>query len=187
MTRAAKQVPLGGTAFIKPAIFALLAVNAGLYATAGRFSEGLDAIAWFALLVLFEIETHRPRWTHIPRNTLIPGLLRMIAAAGVAVAACSFIREQEWLDALNAWLWIGVVVALELQVRAPLQVARHRSIFTATSLTLYGALAMVALVWLVRGEWLDGYDALLWIAAFALIEMDLLQITGTRGNKSASI
>jgi len=36
-------------AVVKPAIFALLALNAGIYATTGRFSEGLDAFAWFAL------------------------------------------------------------------------------------------------------------------------------------------
>ncbi len=160
----------------------LLAVNAGIHATTGRFSESLDAFAWFALLALFEIETRWPRWTRIPRNAVTLDLLRLIAAAGVAIAAFSFIREQEWLDAGNAWLWIGVVIVLELQVRAPLLVARHRSTFTAASLALYGALAVVALAWLLRGEWLDGYDALLWIGAFALIEMDLLRVAGNRGN-----
>jgi len=166
-------------AAIKPAIFALLAINAGIYASTGRFSEGLDAFAWFALLALFEIETRSPRWTHIPRNAVALDLLRLLAATGVAVAAFSFIRENEWLDAANAWLWIGVVAVLELQVRAPLFVARHRNAFNSASLTLYGALAAVALIWLLRGEWLDGYDALLWIAAFALIEMDLLRIDTT--------
>jgi len=167
------------TTLIKPAIFVLLAINAGIFATSGRFSEGLDAFAWFALLALFEIETRSPRWTRIPRNAIALDLLRLLAAVGVAIAAFSFIRENEWLDAANAWLWIGVVAVLELQVRAPLFMARHRSALTSTSLTLYGALAAVALIWLIRGEWLDGYDALLWIAAFALIEMDLLQIAST--------
>jgi hypothetical protein len=59
-------------------------------------------------------------------------------------------------------------------------VARHRTTFTATSLTLYGTLAAVALAWLVRREWLDSYDALLWITAFALIEMDLLRLADRR-------
>lgn len=171
-------------AIIKPAIFALLAINAGIYAATGRFSEGLDAFAWFALLALFEIETRFPRWTRIPRNVIALDLLRLIAAAGVAIAAFSFIRENEWLDATNAWLWIGVVVVLELQLRAPLFAARHRTACTAASLTLYAVLAAVALAWLVRGEWLDGYDALLWITAFALIEMDLLRIATTRGDNS---
>jgi hypothetical protein len=171
------------TAIIKPAIFALLAINAGLYATSERFSEGLDACAWFALLALFEMETRCPQWTRIPRHVLALDLLRLIAAAGIAIAAFSFIREQEWLDAGNAWLWIGVVAVLELQLRAPLLVARYRGAFTSASLTLYGALAAVALIWLIRGEWLDGYDALLWIAAFALIEMDLLRLANQRAKR----
>lgn len=166
-------------AVIKPLIFTLLAINAGIYTLAGRFSEGLDAFAWFALLALFEIETRWPRWTRIPRNAVALDLLRLLAAAGVVLAALSFIREQEWLDATNSWLWIGVVAVLELQVRAPLFVARHRIAFTVASLILYGALAVVALAWLARGEWLDGYDALLWIAAFALIELDLLRVDST--------
>lgn len=166
---------------IKPAIFALLAINAGIYAASGRFSETLDAFAWFTLLVLFEIEARCPRWTRIARNALVLDLLRLIAATGIAIAAFSFIREREWLDAVNAWLWIVVVIVLELQVRAPSLMARHRTAFTAISLTLYATLAVVALVWLLRREWLDGYDALLWIAAFALIEMDLLRLANQRG------
>lgn len=169
-------------ALIKPVIFALLAVNAGIYATAGRFSEGLDAFAWFALLLLFEIEIRYPHWTRIPRNAFMLGLLRLIAVAGVAIAAFSFIREHEWLDAGNAWLWIAVVAVLELPLRAPLLVARHRRAFTITSLALYGALAVMALTWLARGAWLNGYDALLWIAAFALIEMDLLRLPHRHNN-----
>jgi hypothetical protein len=166
--------------FIKPAIFALLAINAGIYATTGRFSEALDAFAWFALLALFEIETRCPRWTRVARNAAALDLLRLLAATGVVIAAFSFIRENEWLDAANSWLWIAVVAVLELQVRVSLLVARHRTAFTAVSLTLYGTLAVVALIWLLRGEWLDGYDALLWIAAFALIEMDLLRLATHR-------
>ncbi len=181
MTRAAQQFPLGGATVIKPVIFTLLAINAGIYAASGRFSEGLDACAWFALLALFEIEARCPRRTRMPRNAIALDLLRLIAAAGVAIAAFSFIREREWLDAANAWLWIGVVAILELQLRAPLFVARHRNAFNAASLTLYASLAAVALAWLLHREWLDGYDALLWIAAFALIEMDLLRLAGQRG------
>jgi hypothetical protein len=171
-------------ALIKPVVFALLAINAGVYANTGRFYEGLDAFAWFALLVLFEAETRCPQWTRIPRNALVLDLLRLIAAAGVAVAAFSFIHEREWLDAGNAWLWIAVVAVLELQLRAPRFVTRYRSAFAAASMSLYVALATVALAWLLRGEWLDGYDALLWISAFALIEMDLLRLADQPGANS---
>lgn len=167
--------PAARAAFVKPAIFALLALNAGIYAAAGRFSEGLDALAWFALLALFEIEARWPQWARRPRNAALLDLLRLAATAGVGIAMLAFVHEREWLDALNAALWLGVVIVLELEIRAPALVARHRRANRNISVALYGALATVALLWLVRGEWLDAYDAALWIAAFALIEMDLLQ------------
>lgn len=165
-------------AFLKPAIFALLAVNAGIYATAGRASEGLDALAWFALLALFGIEARWPQWTRIPRHAVALDLLRLAAAAGVTWAAAAYLREGEWLDAANAWLWIGVVAVLELEVRVPVLLARWRRSAAAVSFALYGALAGIALTWFAQGEWFDGYDAVLWIAAFALIEMDLFRLAG---------
>ena len=168
-----------GRALIKPAIFILLAVNALLYAKAGRLSEGLDALGWFALLVLFEIETRWPHRTRILPWTAVLGLLRLMAAAGVTAAALAYLREREWIDAANAWLWIGVVVVLEFEVRAPVLAARMRRWITAASIVLYGALTLVALTWLVQGEWFDGYDAVLWITAFALIEMDLFRLGST--------
>lgn len=173
-----ETIPVQGmmrsTHIIKPVIFALLGVNAVIYASAGRLSEGLDALGWFALLALFEIETRYPRWTQLPRHAPVLGLLRLIATASIAVAAFAYVREKEWLDATNAWLWISIVAVLELEVRAPAFVANHRPHIMLASVALYCALAVVALAWFVQGEWFDGYDAVLWIAAFALIEMDLL-------------
>lgn len=169
------------TAHIKPAIFVLLAVNAAVYATAGRLSEGMDALAWFALLALFEVEARWPQHTRLRPWPAVLDLLRLIAAAGVTVAALAYVREREWIDAVNAWLWIGVVIVLEFEVRAPRLAARMRNWINAVSITLYGALAVVALVWFAQGEWFDGYDAVLWIAAFALIEMDLLRLDHAAG------
>ncbi len=179
--------PPAHTALIKPAIFALLAINAGIYTVAGRFSQGLDALAWFALLALFEIETRYPLWTRITRNAAVLDLLRLMATASVVIAALSFIHEGEWLDATNSWLWIGVLAVLELEVRAPSWINRYRKTATTVSLALYGALAVVALAWLAQGAWFDGYDALLWIAAFGLIEMDLLRLAAQTGPASGKI
>ena len=169
---------------VRTLLFLLLAVNAVLYATTGRLSEALDAFAWYLLLALFELETRCPHWSRRPRVATALDLLRLLAAAVVAVAAAVFLGEGEWLDATNALLWIGVVIVLELEVRLPAAAARHRRLVSGASFALYAALVAVALIWLVRGEWLDGYDAMLWIAAFALIEMDLLRIASTRKDNS---
>jgi hypothetical protein len=157
------------------AIFTLLAVNAAIYVSTGRASEAVDALAWFVLLALFFAETRCPQWTHVPRNAVALDLLRLISATAVLWAAISFVREREWLDALNAWLWIGVVTVLELEVRAPAWIKQQRRLVIALSAALYAALAGIAVAWLLQGEWFDGYDAALWIAAFALLELDLLQ------------
>jgi hypothetical protein len=161
------------------AMFTLLAVNAAIYAAAGRASETVDALAC-------------PCCSHCScRNPLpavdaraaqrrrIADLLRLIAAAAILWAAIFFVREREWLDAVNAWLWIGVVAVLELEVRAPAWIRRQRRLVIAFSAVLYAALAGVAVVWLLQGEWFDGYDAALWIAAFALLELDLLRRSST--------
>jgi hypothetical protein len=160
---------------VKPLLFALLGINAITYAAIGRSTEILDAAAWFALLVLFELETRWPDWTKRPGNAIVLQVLRLSAAAAILWTAITFLQEREWLDAINAWLWIGVVAVLEFEIRAPARFARHRKMAGRLSITLYGALALVAVAWFINGEWFDGYDAVLWIAAFALLEMELLQ------------
>ena len=160
---------------IKPALFALLAVNALAYTVSGRPSESVDAIAWFALLALFEIETRYPTHTQARGVAMALDTLRLVAAASIVYAAIAYVREGEWLDALNAWLWIGVVIVLELEVRAGARIQTIRAWITALSFGLYGGLTTVACIWLWQGYWFEGYDATLWIAAFALIEMDLMK------------
>lgn len=161
--------------FVTIAIFTLLAVNAAIYAATGRVSETIDALAWFILLALFLAEGRCPQWTRVPRNAVVLKLLHLMTAAAILWAAIAFLREREWLDALNAWLWIGVVAVLELEVRAPARIKQQRRLIITLSALLYAALGGIALVWLLQGEWFDGYDAVLWIIAFALLEQDLLR------------
>jgi hypothetical protein len=103
--------------------------------------------------------------------------LRLAAAAAVGAAAIGYAYQNEWLDAVNTALWIAVVVLLESEVRSPGAIARHRAWFTATAATLYAGLGALVLVWAWRGEWFDAYDAALWLAAFAMIEMDVLRVS----------
>ena len=105
--------------------------------------------------------------------------LRLAAAAAVGAAAIGYVYQGEWLDAVNTALWIAVVVLLETEVRNPGIVTRHRTWFTATAVTLYSGLGILVLAWAWRTQWLDAYDAALWLMAFAMIEMDVLQ--GSRG------
>lgn len=189
----------------KAAVFVLLVCNTAYYLFGGTWTKALDALAWLTLLALFELETGfdgraRPRDTLAERpvagtgakarcpqtagfasnesarraKTVIRGL-RLAAAAAVGAAAIGYAWQNESLDAVNAGLWIAVVVLLESEVRSPGAITRYRAWFTATAAVLYSGLGILVLVWAWRGEWFDAYDALLWLTVFAIIEMDVLR------------
>jgi hypothetical protein len=174
MTAAGTRAP--SYAGFRVAIFALLACNTAYYLYAGTLSKGLDATAWLALLALFALETGSAGRMRAPRAATAIRALRLIAAAAVCTAGIGYVIENDTLDAINSGLWIAVVVLLEFEVRRPRDVALHRAWFTAAAVLLYTGLAVLVLAWAWRAEWMDAYDALLWLVAFAAIEMDVLRI-----------
>ncbi len=159
---------------LKGALLALLAGNSAVYLISGTLSEALDSLAWLVLLVSFALETGRRellrgRWSRIALRGA-----RLLAAAALAAAAIGYFRGKEWLDVINVGLWMGVVALLEFEVRRPDAVMRHRGRFIAAATVLYSGLLGLVLAWLLRGEWFAAYDAALWVAAFATLEMGLL-------------
>lgn len=162
---------------LKAAVFVLLACNTIFYLFAGTLNEALDATAWLTLLALFELETgFAGRFRASGAAIAIRGA-RLAAIAAVGAAALGYVYQYEWLNAVNTGLWIAVVVLLEFEVRFPHAVARRRGWFALTATSLYSGLGILVLVWAWRREWFDAYDALLWLTAFAMIEMDVLQIS----------
>lgn len=160
-------------AAFKLALIALLAANAIVYASSGTLSEAFDSIAWFTLFLLFELELRFTAWMTRRHVSTSVHLVRAGAALFIAAAAAGYVLERAWLDALSAGLWIGVVALLELEVRRPDIVAAKRNGFVCVAALLYGGLCAVVLVWAWRGEWFDAYDGLLWLIAFATIELGL--------------
>ncbi|HWI15879.1 MAG TPA: hypothetical protein VNT02_16555 [Burkholderiales bacterium] len=165
---------------LQRALVVLLAVNCVIYVLEGAAREAADSMAWFTLLALFYLETSaQPRTRHA---LVAAGIryLRLGAAAVVAAAALAYLHAGAWLDAANSALWIAVVALLEAQVRYPDYSLRHRACFTVIAATLYGALALLPVAWLAQREWLAAYDAALWLAAFAIVEMELWSDTASR-------
>ncbi|MCE2999918.1 MAG: hypothetical protein ACK59Y_12145 [Betaproteobacteria bacterium] len=150
-------------------ILALLGIDVTVYLSRGHGSQALDAAAWFILITAFSLAAFAPAFAQRWRHAL--ALVRGAAGLAVLWAALHFVAESEWLDTVNAWLWIGVVVALEIELR----VDRSRKLLRVCTLLLYAALLLVALLWLAAGDWFDAYDALLWICAFAVVERGLGQ------------
>jgi hypothetical protein len=159
---------------VQAALLALLACNTLYYIVAGRFSEALESVAWYALLILFLLETARTRHGASLLAVNVNHGLRLTATLAIAVSAVFYVAEKEWLDATNLLLWIAVVVLLEIEIRRPAAVAAHRKEFTLTAALLYTALGALAVVWLTRGEWMDAWDAVIWLTAFGVLELDLL-------------
>lgn len=160
----------------KIAVFALLACNTAYYLYAAMLSKALDAAAWLILLALFALETGFAARLSASRVAYAIRAVRLLAAAAVCAAAFGYVIERNSLDAINSGLWIAVVVLLEFELRRPRDAARHRAWCTWAAVLLYTGLALLVLAWGWRQEWLDAYDALLWLIAFAAIEMDVIAL-----------
>lgn len=160
----------------KLAIFTLLAFNAGAYAYSGTLTEALDSTAWLLLLALFELETAHRQLLSARNTTAGIRVIRLVSALVIPVAAIRYVQEREWLDAVNAWLWIAVVVLLEIEVRYPGIAEGRRRGFVIAAASLYAGLAGAIVAWAWRGEWFNTYDALLWLVAFAMIELNVLKL-----------
>ena len=158
----------------KWAVFGLLVLNAGIYLDSGTLTEGIDSIAWLALLLLFQLETGSRQMFHTGAAVAAVHGVRLAGLAAVAATAAGFLYNNEWLDAANSGLWIAVVVLLEVEVRRPVMVAAHRALFAATAAMLYAGLGALVVVWAWRGDWFGAYDAALWLVAFVTIEMNVL-------------
>ncbi len=159
---------------VRYALFAALAANLAVFAWRGERTEALESGAWLALLLMFDLECRRPEWLHAARRRALDAL-RLIAIVAVIAAEAAYVLAEDWLDATNAALWIAVVLLLETEVRRPAWAARHRAVFKTAAGTLYVALAALVGAWLWRGEVFDAWDAALWLAAFVLLERNVVQ------------
>ncbi len=160
-------------------ICGVLACNTIYYIVAGRFSEALESVAWYALLILFLLETTNQRLSHVKWARAAMRGARLAATLAISVTAVLYVREQEWLDAANLCLWIGVVILLEIGVWRPAMVAENRRVFITTAVTLYAALGGLIVNWLTIGKWMNAWDATWWLIAFGLLEVAALRAKST--------
>ena len=158
-------------------LYGLLAFNTAWFLLTAPWTKGLDSLAWFSLLMLFALETANQSWLKKMHARGLVHLLRFCAAIAISVSASGYVQQQAWLDAVNMGLWILVVILLECELRFAQWVAGHRQLFTRSAFVLYGAIAALIPLWALRGEWFDAYDAVLWLIAFVLIEMDALKLS----------
>ena len=88
------------------------------------------------------------------------------------------VRWLGWTDVINSAAWLLVVIVLEVEVRLQLRGNLSDSIMRFTlfiKYALYGALFACAGYWGVAGDFLDFWDAALWLFAFIFIELNVFE------------
>lgn len=180
-----------GFVVFKWLVYAILAVDVVLYARFGRATELLDTAAWFVLLLLFEWETGgwrlESRW-----RALLHGA-RGLACVAIAAAVAGYAFEGEWLDFANESVWLGVIALLELEVRLPPSAVRLHRLRRGLAGVLYLALVGFLLTWSAMAlheadasaALLDAWDALWWLVAFLVIELNVFGFAAQPRNRAS--
>ncbi len=82
------------------------------------------------------------------------------------------------VDVVNAGVWLLVVLLLEIDVRLQEKnrfegLALYLS--TVAKVVLYSILALAVVAWMVTGDFVDWWDAFLWLVAFVFIELNVVE------------
>jgi hypothetical protein len=87
-------------------------------------------------------------------------------------------RWLGWTDVVNSASWLLVVIVLEAEVRLQLRGNLSLQVMNSTKMVkfaVYGALFLCAGYWGVAGDFLDFWDAFLWLFAFIFIELNVFE------------
>lgn len=99
-------------------------------------------------------------------------------AAVVDAEGLRDIRYLAWVDVINAAVWLLVVLVLEIDVRLQ-EHNRYEGIALISSnmikVLLYSLLFLAAIYWGFKGDFVDFWDAFLWLVAFVFIELNVFE------------
>ena len=102
-----------------------------------------------------------------------PGLFAVVDQAGL-----TDIIRLAWVDVINSAVWLLVVLVLEIDVRLQ---ERHKLegavlyLSNASKYILYSILFLAAVYWGVKSDFVDFWDAFLWLVAFVFIELNVVE------------
>lgn len=98
--------------------------------------------------------------------------------AVVDSAGLTDIRRLAWVDVINSAVWLLVVLILEIDVRLQEHGRLQGLALTASNaakFVLYSILLLAAVYWGVKGDFVDFWDAFLWLVAFVFIELNIFE------------
>lgn len=94
------------------------------------------------------------------------------------------------VDVINSVVWILVVLVLEMDVRLQEKdklEGRILTISTALKYVLYSILFLAAVYWGMKGDFVDFWDAFLWLVAFFFIEMNVVEWRHEEAEEKAAL
>lgn len=167
----------------KYSVYALLTFNILLFLIHGTMHEALDSLGWVLLLATFEYESTSLDEVYASRTEKWGIFAVQCIGYGLAVyATWQYFAGGEWVDLLNAVTWLLVCAVLAYDVYSPGDYGGTEwKLRNAIKVALYSVLVGVAVWWGYEGlregtglaSLLDFYDAALWIACFAVIELNV--------------
>lgn len=99
-------------------------------------------------------------------------------AAVVDAQGLQDIRYLAWVDVINAGVWLLVVLILEIDVRLQ-EHGKFEGLAliasNAAKVVLYSLLLLAAIYWGFKGDFVDFWDAFLWLVAFVFIELNVFE------------
>jgi len=100
------------------------------------------------------------------------------ARAVVDASGLAAIIGLAWIDVINAAVWLLVVLVLEIDVRLQ-EKNRYEGtalrVSTVAKVILYATLLYAAIYWGIKGDFVDFWDAFLWLVAFVFIELNVFE------------
>ena len=110
-----------------------------------------------------------------PDTRILTGLNQVIASPAGLLEG----QRLALMDVINSAAWILVVILLEIEVRVltrwggvSMPVSR---VATFAKAVLYATLVAAAVYWGFKGDFLDFWDAALWLFAFVFIELNVFE------------
>jgi hypothetical protein len=86
------------------------------------------------------------------------------------------IYRLAWVDVINAGVWLLVVLNLEIDVRLQEKGKLDGTILKISNcakFVIYSVLFLAAVYWGLKGDFVDFWDAFLWLVAFVFIELNV--------------
>jgi hypothetical protein len=99
-------------------------------------------------------------------NTQVIGTAQAMQAA----------TKLAWTDVINATAWVLVIIMLEVEIFLQLRnrLSKHNQpFFNCLKIGLYTTLLVCAAYWGMKGDFIDFWDAFLWLVAFVFIELNI--------------